>query len=370
MFFTLHRFRLFLPIISVFIVIFQPQKAYSSDETLTTNTPIRVQVSPHNATIKPEVVKLYGMTQARRKVDIKAEVTGKVTDIFVKEGSQIQEGTVILHIELRDLDAHVKEAEALVKQREIEYQSAKKLGKQGLSAESRIAETASLLAQAKGQLIRARIAYDNYKITAPFSGWLEKIHVEVGDLVGPGINTGQGTFNDGVGIVTLIEDNPMLVVGQVSERDVLKIKKGMKGTAKLSSSQQVEGEIRFVGKIADPQTRTFVVELEFPNPDGMIPSGATAELNVPVGEVMAHHLPSSLLVLDNEGKVGVRSVEPLDETLSRVKFYPVTLIASDKEGVWVSGLPNQLSVISRGQQFVTEGSDVIAVEASSDAQPD
>jgi multidrug efflux system membrane fusion protein len=83
----------------------------------------------------------------------------------------------------------------------------------------------------------------------------------------------------------------------------------------------------------------------------------TAELRLAADQVTAHSLSPALLALADDGTVGVKAVEA-DE---RVRFYPVEIIATSPEGISVTGLPDELRVISVGQGFVTEGQRVEAV---------
>ena len=75
--------------------------------------------------------------------------------------------------------------------------------------------------------------------------------------------------------------------------------------------------------------------------------------SVNVGTAPAHLLPQSVLTLDDEGVLGVRAVED-----SKVAFYPVTILKDTREGVWVTGLPPKVDVITVGQEFVQAGQTV------------
>jgi multidrug efflux system membrane fusion protein len=156
----------------------------------------------------------------------------------------------------------------------------------------------------------------------------------------------------------VIDQDPFLVVGQASERDVGAIAKGDSGWATLVTGERVEGRIRFVSKSADPATRTFRVELEIPNPKGTIRDGITAEMHVSGKEVVAHRVSPAILALDDKGSLGLRIVE----SGNRVKFVPVTMVADTPQGVWVAGLPETATVITVGQEYVSPGQEVQVTE--------
>ncbi len=101
-----------------------------------------------------------------------------------------------------------------------------------------------------------QIEVSQTKILAPFDGVFDDRRVEVGDYLRVG---------DVCGLV--VELDPLLVVGQVSEDRVGMLKIGQPGRARLITGETVSGTVSFVAKTADPATRTFRVELEAPNPD-------------------------------------------------------------------------------------------------------
>jgi multidrug efflux system membrane fusion protein len=155
----------------------------------------------------------------------------------------------------------------------------------------------------------------------------------------------------------------VLVVGQISERDIDKIRVGMPGSARLVSGEAVEGKVRFVGSASDAKTRTFRVELEVPNPARAIVQGVSAELHLPVADLPAHRVSPAILTLAENGDVGVKTVGAGNV----VEFHAVTVVATGADGVWLAGLPATVTFITVGQDFVTAGQKVEPVPES--AQP-
>jgi len=80
----------------------------------------------------------------------------------------------------------------------------------------------------------------------------------------------------------------------------------------------------------------------------------TAELDVPLPPQKAQLLPPSALTLDDAGRFGVRIV---DEA-SKARFLPVKVLSQEREGTWVTGLPDKVTVITIGQDFVVDGQTV------------
>ena len=133
---------------------------------------------------------------------------------------------------------------------------------------------------------------------------------------------------------------------------------GDRGIARFVTGLVAEGELRYIAAEADPVTRTFRVELEIPNPGGALVSGLTAEVRIPVRYVSAFVLSPALLTLDRSDRLGVKVVDSED----RVGFFPVEVVKSTAEGLWISGLPDGVRIITVGQGFVGVGDPVIAVD--------
>jgi len=158
-------------------------------------------------------------------------------------------------------------------------------------------------------------------------------------------------------IATFVDERKLIVSANVSEFDAHHVVKGNRGSARLATGQLVEGTIRYVAPIADEATRTFTVELEVDNTAGDYRGGMTAELMIPAETIFAHKVSPSLLTLDDEGNLGIKTVNEFGE----VEFHPADIAMSSSEGVWIAGLPHSVSIITVGQGFVNEGALVNSV---------
>lgn len=198
----------------------------------------------------------------------------------------------------------------------------------------------SAIQAAEAAIASAEKEIERLKIHAPFAGLLETDTAELGALMQPGS-----------ACATVIQLNPVKIVGYVAESDVARVDHGAQAGARLVSGREVAGKVTFVSRSADPLTRTFRVEILVDNEDLSIRDGQTAEIAIAAEGAPAHLLAQSSLTLDDDGRLGVRSVSA-EET---VAFLPVTLLRDTREGVWVTGLPDTVDVITLGQEYVTDG---------------
>lgn len=288
-----------------------------------------------------------GQTEALRKVIVKAETAGKVAAIRADRGTSVKAGDTICELAVDERSAMLKQARAVMKQRQLEYEASRQLRDKGFRSETALAGDQAAYEAAAAQVEQMQNELDNTKLRAPFEGVVDARMVDVGDYLSPGQPCAM-----------VIDQDPFLVVGQASEKDVGQINKGDSGWANLVTGERIEGKVRFVSKSADSATRTFRVELEIPNPQGRIRDGVTAEMHIAGAEVQAHRITPAILALDEKGQIGVRIV---DEK-KRVRMVPVEIVADTPEGVWVSGLPTVATVITVGSEYVSAGQEVQVVE--------
>lgn len=300
-------------------------------------------------TVKAEpvtrVVSLSARIEPARTVELKAETTGRVVAVGAARGTRVAAGTLIVQLDVGDRVARATQAKATLKQREIEFAGLTKLKPEGYISDAKMAETAAQLEAARAEVQRANLDLGRMRIRAPFAGALQDRMVETGDYVSPGTT-----------VATFVDERTLVASASLAEDQAAGLKRGAKGSARLSTGETVTGTVRYVAPVADPATRTFKVELEFPNTQGLLPAGVTAEVELPLGNVMAHRLSPALLTLDENGAVGVKLLGPGE----RVSFRAVTVVRSSPDGIWVLGLPDPARVITVGQGYVREGQVVKA----------
>lgn len=345
---------------------------------------------------------LRGETEALREVVVQAETTGTVRSTPLRRGSFVTAGQVLCELDpgtrpaalaeaqarlaeararrpevearIPEAEARLEEAKARLEEAQINANAASKLSEDGFASETRVASTrASVRAAeagvtsaeagveaarsgldslqasietAQATVQRAETEIDRLTVVAPFDGLLETDTAELGTLLQGGNAL----------CATIIQLDPIKIVGFVPETQVNRIATGALGGARLTGGQEVAGQVTFLSRSADPVTRTFRVEITVPNPDLSIRDGQTAEILIASDGEMAHLLPSSALTLDDGGRLGVRVVTPRDTAL----FKPVTLLRDTPDGVWVSGLADSENVILVGQEFVIDDVPVAA----------
>jgi len=320
------------------------QAAISHNDTGSTRTAVRVRTQSAEEVMRAIVVN--GKTAPSRVVHLAAETDGRIEYIGAERGASVERGEIIIRLDKRDRSARLAQAEATVKQREVEYEGRLKLKSESYVSEAQLQEAIAMLEAAKAELTRARLDLGYRTIRAPFAGALQSRNVEVGDFVSRG---------DPVAIY--VDNRTIIVSANLSEFDARYVNVGDIAEAALATGETVHGRIRYVAPVADEGTRTFVVELEVDNVDGSLRAGGTAKLRIPAEKVLAHRISPSLLTLDDAGNVGVKVIN--DEGL--VEFVVADIALSSSDGMWLTGLPETATIITVGQGYVSNGSLVDSV---------
>lgn len=360
--------------------------------TETPNDVVRVVAVHSKARLIDSAVVVRGETEAERQVDVMAETSGLVISEPLRKGAFVDQGQIICEIDpgtsgsslaeavarlaearagVPTAAARVEEANARLQEARINDNAASKLSAGGFASDTRVASTQAAVraaeagvaaatsglesAQAAIQSAEARVAsaqkeIDRLTVRAPFSGILETDTAEFGSLL-------QASGPNGAHCATIIQLDPVKLVGFVPETEVGRVEIGALAGARLASGDEVRGNVTFISRAADPATRTFRVEVEVPNPELQIRDGQTAEIIISSEGEQAHLLPQSALTLNDEGIIGVRVVT----AENAAKFVPVNTLRDTIDGIWLAGLPQAADVIVVGQEYVISG---VPVEAS------
>jgi len=356
----------------------EPTQADASDPD---SGVVKVVVQKSQARMIDSAVILRGETQAARSVTVRAETSGQIINDPLRKGHVVTAGDILCQIDpgvrssaladararlasaqarIPETAARVAEANARLDEARINFNAANKLSETGFASETRVASaqagvrsaeaavatatsgleaTKSAIQSAEAAVESAQKELDRVTITAPFGGLLETDTAELGSLMQPG-----------AACATIVQLDPIKVVGFVPETALSRVTIDAPARAKLTGGRMVQGLVTFISRSADPVTRTFRIEIDVANTDQSISDGQTAEIVIAAEGDNAHLLPQSSLTLNDAGTLGVRIV-----VANTARFVPVTLVRDTIDGVWVTGLPAQADVIVIGQEYVRHG---------------
>lgn len=376
------------------------ETAEAEAEKPTTESKVRVMAMKSTAQLVDTQIILRGETEAMREVDVMAETAGKVISEPLRKGAFVQEGELLCKLDpgtrqtslaeaeaayanalagvpeaqarVPEAEARLAEANAALSEAKINETAASRLSEGGFASETRVAAATAQLRSSEAAVVSAQAGVEAAKaglesaqaaiqaaeagvarakddiakldIKAPFAGLLETDTAELGALLTAGGHC-----------ASILQLDPIKLVGFVPETQVGKIAVGSPAGARFTDGSTITGRVSFVSRRADALTRTFRVEINVPNTALQISAGQTVEIGIQAEGAPAHLVPQSALTLNDQGDIGVRTVSD-DMT---AQFMGVTILRDTQEGMLVADLPETVNIITVGQEFVTDGVPVI-----------
>jgi len=300
----------------------------------------RVQVQRLVAQERQAVLEVRGRTEAEAKVAVRSQTTDDVVERPAREGARVSAGDTLCVLDKGTREASLLEAKAALAQARLDHEAATQLNSKGFTAQNRVAALQAQLDAAKARLEEAEAELDRTIIRSPIAGVIESPMADVG-----------AQLNSGGICATVVNSDPMIAIGQVSELSIGQISLDMPATVKLVTGETLEGKVRYISPSANPDTRTFRIEVELPNPDGKARDGVTAVTMLPLPAEKAHKISPAILTLNDAGQVGIRAVDENNKTV----FYPVKVLGGEQDGMWIGGLPEEVVAITVGQEYVSDG---------------
>jgi len=291
-----------------------------------------------------------------------------VQTLHVNKGDRVEAGDLLCTLDtgtraaaVAQANAALAQAEAGLAQAQLDADTNASLRERGLAPANTANAVDVAVAAAEAAVSAAQAGLDNAQAELDRT----RIIAEVGGLVQAPIATRGAMLAQGGVCATIVQLDPIVFAGSVTEANIALARTGLAASLHTVTNQNATGEVTYVAASAEEATRSFPIEIEFDNSDFAIRDGVTAEATVNMGTLPGHLLPQSVLTLNDAGVLGVRTVED-----SKVAFYPVTIMSDTREGVWVTGLPASVEIITIGQEFVVDGQAVNASPAPAADAPE
>jgi multidrug efflux system membrane fusion protein len=310
----------------------------------------KVSVGEYSAQDFVPLLSINSHTQPNRVVSLKAQIAGIVESVPGQRGTKVDKNQSICVIEAEERPQRLMQSKAKLEQAQIAYTGALQLKTAGYQSDLAIAQAKANLEIAKLELTLSQNDVDSLEIKAPFAGIVEDRPVEVGDF----LTAGQPCAK-------LVELSLIKVVAEVSESDVVNLKIGDKASALFDDYASRTATISYIAHQANPTTRSYRVEAEIKNTELQLRSGISGQLQLRLDSVKAHLIPASLILLNAEGQTMVRAVDQKN----LVTQHKVVVVGESENGLWVSGLPAMINLITVGQNYVTQGERVETFSSNS-----
>ncbi|WP_363157900.1 efflux RND transporter periplasmic adaptor subunit [Yoonia sp.] len=304
---------------------------------------VAVAVTTSTAETVTQFYQAEGQALPDRETMMRSETSGDIAEVLVSKGQDVEAGAIIARFDPTANLADANRATQELARAQREFDNAEALLDRGVATADRVSQARATLAGAQSELTDVQQSADALTILAPFAGRVETLDIDEGEFVSAGMEVGR-----------LVDITPLTVAIQVPQQSLNRLSVGQPATVRFITGEERQGTVTFVGTSAASETRTFLAEIEVNNDDRAIPAGISAEVIIPTGETIAHFLSASIVSLNTEGTLGVKTVDANNV----VAFYPIQVVKAQIDGIWVTGLPDTVDVITVGQGYVNENETV------------
>ena len=300
--------------------------------------PVEVAVA-RTDTVRDEIA-ATGQIEAVQSIDLRPEVDGRIVELLVREGQEVDKDTPLLKVDDAQLKAQVAQLEA---QRDLAQQAlarAKELAQQNASSAADLEKAEAEARGAQAQYELQRIRLDRTTVRAPFEGVVGQRYISLGDYV---TNTTK--------LVSLHTVNPQRAAFQVPERFARDLRPGQQVSFRVAAipGRDFTGEVDFVDPVVQLPGRTILIKARVPNPARLLQPGMFIEAHLVTA------VRPKAIVIPEEAVVpaeGANAVWVVAE--GKVSRRPVEL------GVRTPGFVEVTKGVSAGEQVVVGGLELLA----------
>ncbi|TVQ71244.1 MAG: efflux RND transporter periplasmic adaptor subunit [Oceanospirillales bacterium] len=291
-------------------------------------------------------IKLQGQLEPIQQTQVTSRIQSYIETQHVKLGEYVDQGTLLITLDAENRLSQLTRAEAELRVAQANQRATERLIQQNLGSETELLRQQAATAAALAERDRLRLELKHTEIRAPFSGFIEELPYETGSSIQAGDH-----------LVHLVNTQQLKMTGQVPQQQVKLLSTGLPVEATLLDGRKLGGQVSFVASLAEPQTRSFRVEALVDNAEKLRLAGASATLSIQLPDQLAHRFSPAHLSLNNQGRTGIRIID----SDSKIVFHEVEILSLDTNGVWVSGLPDRIELVTQGAGFVELGQQVEAV---------
>ena len=302
-----------------------------------------VDVMRLNSTSAQFTVRSQGTVLPRTRTVLSAEVSGAIVEISPKfiAGGIFQPGEVLMRIDPTDYSVSVKKAQALLKQRQIEFDGAEKLRSQGYRAEAELASAAAALASAEAEVVRAKRNLERTNIRLPYEGMFLSKDADIGQFVNPGTRLGV-TFATNYAEVRLPLTDQDLAFVELPNAAEITATGGTNGPAVTLSAvqkgQAAEWQAKVVRSegVVDEKSRVTYAVAQIDDPYRLHAPGTPLPVGTFVGAQIKGSTVDGVMRVPRSALRGSNQLLFVDDE-NKIRIRTVSVVRADAQYAYVTG---------------------------------
>ncbi len=304
------------------------------------------------ATLKDTVFSHYldiqGNVDTRDNILVQPEFSGTLTSLTVKAGQRVTKGQILGKVDDAGMSQQLASLESSYALAKTTFERQKNLWDKKIGSEIQFLQAQNQMTAAQKGVAQLKAQLSKTVIRAPFSGTIDDVFVEKGQVVAPSPQ----------GLMRIVNLNNMFVSTSVPESYIGKLKVGDQVAVFLSSlNKTYNGKVRQIGNFINPNNRSFGIEVSLPNPENLLRPNQVAKLKivdyVSKGAIV---VPTGIIQEDGTGSNYVYVVEGSNGKTGTAKKVVVTVgKSSDNVTEILSGLNAEDIIVTEGVNSISNG---------------
>jgi membrane fusion protein (multidrug efflux system) len=304
------------------------------------------------ATLKDTVFNHYldiqGSVNTKENILIQPEMPGTLIALNVKSGQRVSKGQLLARVDDGGSSQQVASLETQYQLAKTTFERQKNLWSQKIGSEIQYLQAQTQMLSLQRSVAQAKAMLSKTEIRAPFSGTIDEVFVERGQVVAAGPQ----------GLMRIVNLNNMYVSTSVPESYIGKLKVGTQVDVFLTSlNKNYKGKVRQIGNFINPNNRSFGIEVSIPNPENLLRPNQVAKLKIIDYTIKnAIVVPSNVIQQDGKGNQFVFvAINSNGKTATAKKAMVTTGKSSDNVTEILSGLSANDIIVIEGVNTISEG---------------
>ena len=322
-------------------------------DAIETNISRPVNVMVRNVTMVSDNIPILvsSFLEAEKTAPISFQIPGKIVKVNFDLGNRVEKNQVVAEVEIDDYQNHLKIAQAQFMKAEDAFNRLTPLFEEGVIPEKTLIEITSGLAQARAGKNIAQKKVRDTKLRAPFAGVIGMKAIEIGQMISPGTPA-----------FTIVKNDKIYACSSIPESEIGQLKIGQKARVKVPalSGGEFYGRVKYIGAVADPKTRTYIVKIILDNPGYILRPGMIANVSIETDrKIEILTIPGRAIVRDPDNLTYVFLADKENCRAFRKRVFPGAIHKNEiriKNGL----LPGDVLVLA-GQHKLTDGCDIAII---------
>ena len=304
-----------------------------------------------NDTIFTHYIDIQGNVDTKQNLIIYPEYSGVLSQVYVKSGQKVNKGQILARIDDGGLSNQLAQMETQATLAKTTFERQKNLWDKKIGSEIQYLQAKTNYEAQMKAVAQMRAQLGKTIVKAPFSGVIDEVITEKGQVVGPGQQ-----------LMRIVNLSDMYVSANVPESFIGKIKNGAIVDVEVKSTGKTyKGKVRQIGNYINPNNRNFSIEVAVPNSDNLLRPNQVAVL-----KIEDYKKPNAILVPESivtENAVGEKIIYTVDTSGKEPKAIKKTIVVGLTSGANIevkSGLNKGEQIIIEGARSVQNG-DVVEI---------